>query len=230
MHLCPVAFFAGINLQLFMMLSSSAKKLLPPYVSYRTFLNFIEGMQQTMPARIDRSYWGDRLSGSTGTQLVAALRFLDLIDVNGFPTVKLRQLVSSKGSQRTDVIKQIAREAYSFFFESEMDPQAVTYAQLEESFHDNYQVANDVARKCIKFFIGLAGDGGVKLSPFITKKTRNVRSTSAIRKAVKSVDKKTRTEIPQDGGQIPNGMSLDKLLIDKFPGFDPEWPDDVKLK
>ena len=44
------------------------------------------------------------------------------------------------------------------------------------------------------------------------------------------VDKKPRTEIPQDGGQIPNGTSLDKLLIDKFPGFDPEWPDDVKLK
>jgi hypothetical protein len=73
------------------MLSSSSKKLSPPYVSYRTFLNFVEGLQQTMPARIDRSYWGDRFSGSTGTQLVSALRFLDLIDVNGFPTLKLRQ-------------------------------------------------------------------------------------------------------------------------------------------
>jgi hypothetical protein len=133
------------------MLSSSSKKLSPPYVSYRTFLNFLEGLQQTMPARIDRSYWGDRFSGSTGTQLVSALRFLDLIDVNGFPTVKLRQLVSNRGSQRVEILKQITHESYSFFFLSQVDPQTATYSQLEEIFHDNYQIASDVARKCIKF-------------------------------------------------------------------------------
>jgi len=213
-----------------MMLSSSSKKLLPPYVSYRTFINFLDGLQQTMPARIDRSYWGDRLSGSTGTQLVSALRFLDLIDINGFPTVKLRQLVATRGSQRTDLLKQITHESYSFFFLSQVDPQAATYSQLEEAFHDNYQIASDVARKCIKFFIGLASDGGMKLSPFVTKKTRNVRPPAAVKKPSRAVDKKTGTEIPQQTALIPNGMGLDKLLIDKFPGFDPAWPDEVKLK
>ena len=212
------------------MLSSSSKKLLPPYVSYRTFFNFLEGLQQTIPARIDRSYWGDRLSGSTGTQLVSALRFLDLIDVNGFPTVKLRQLVASKGSQRTELLKQLTHESYSFFFLSQVDPQAATYAQLEEAFHDNYQIASDVARKCIKFFIGLAGDGGMKLSPFVTKKTRTVRLATAVKKPARTLDKKAGTEIPQSSVPNPNGIGLDKLLIDKFPGFDPSWPDEVKLK
>jgi len=212
------------------MLSSSSKKLLPPYVSYRTFLNFIEGLQQTMPARIDRSYWGDRLSGSTGTQLVSALRFLDLIDVNGFPTAKLRNLVANKGIQRTEILKQIAHESYGFFFLSQVDPQVATYAQLEEAFHDNYQIASDVARKCIKFFIGLASDGGMKLSPFVTKKSRNARPATAGKKAARPLDKKTGAEIPQQTGKIPNGIALDKLLIDKFPGFDPSWPDEVKLK
>ncbi len=212
------------------MLSSSSKKLLPPYVSYRTFLNFIEGLQQTMPARIDRSYWGDRLSGSTGTQLVTALRFLDLIDMNGFPTVKLRQLVVSKGSQRAELLKQITRESYGFFFSSQADPQAATYAQLEEAFHDNYQIASDVARKCIKFFIELASDGGMKLSPFVTKKTRNARPSTAVKKSARSPNKKSGTEIPQQTGIIPSGIGLDRLLIDKFPGFDPSWPDEVKLK
>jgi hypothetical protein len=212
------------------MLSSSSKKLLPPYVSYRTFFNFLEGLQQTIPARIDRSYWGDRLSGSTGTQLVSALRFLDLIDVNGFPTVKLRQLVASKGSQRTELLKQLTHESYSFFFLSQVDPQAATYAQLEEAFHDNYQIASDVARKCIKFFIGLAGDGGMKLSPFVTKKTRTVRLATAVKKPARTLDKKAGTEIPQSSVPIPNGIGLDKLLVDKFPGFDPSWPDEVKLK
>ena len=213
-----------------MMLPSSSKKLLPPYVSYRTFLNFLEGLQQTIPARIDRSFWGERFSGSTGTQLVSALRFLDMIDANGFPTAKLRNLVASKGSQRTEILKQITRESYGFFFLSQTDPQTATYAQLEESFHDNYQIASDVARKCIKFFIGLAGDGGLRLSPFVTKKTRNTRSVTASKKPAKILDKKDKTEIPQQSEQIPNGISLDKLLVDKFPGFDPSWPDEVKLK
>jgi hypothetical protein len=212
------------------MLSNSSKKLLPPYVSYRTFLNFLAGLQQTMPARIDRSYWGDRLSGSTGTQLVSALRFLDLIDVNGFPTVKLRQLVTGRGGQRTELLKQITHESYSFFFLSQADPQAATYAQLEEAFHGNYQIASDVARKCIKFFIGLASDGGMKLSPFVTKKTRNARQSATIKKPTRTLDKKNAIEIPQQVGLIPNGIGLDRLLIDKFPGFDPSWPDDVKLK
>jgi hypothetical protein len=212
------------------MLSSSSKKLLPPYVSYRTFLNFLEGLQQTMPARIDRSYWGDRLSGSTGTQLVSALRFLDLIDVNGFPTLKLRQLVSNKGNQRAELLKQITHESYDFFFLSQVDTQAATYAQLEEAFHDNYQIASDVARKCIKFFIGLASDGGMKLSPFVTKKTRNSRPVAAMKKPARTLGKKIGTEIPQHDLPIPNGIGLDKLLLDKFPGFDPSWPDEVKLK
>jgi len=212
------------------MLPVSSKKLLPPYVSYRTFLNFLEGLQQTMPARIDRSYWGDRLSGSTGTQLVSALRFLDLIDNNGFPTVKLRQLVASKGSQRTELLKQVAHESYSFFFLSQVDSQAATYAQLEEAFHDNYQIASDVARKCIKFFIGLASDGGMKLSPFVTKKTRTNRTAGAVKKSARVQDKKTGTEILQPARLIPNGTGMDKLLIDKFPEFDPSWPDEVKLK
>jgi hypothetical protein len=212
------------------MLSGSTKKLLPPYVSYRTFLNFIEGLQQTMPARIDRSYWGERLSGSTGTQLVSALHFLDLIDINGFPTLKLRQLVASKGNQHTEIIKQIAHESYAFFFQSQVDPQAATYAQLEEAFHDNYQIASDVARKSIKFFIGLASDGGMKLSPFVTKKSRVLRSAGTLKKPSRILDKKARTGIPHQDEKVPNGIGLDKLLIDKFPGFDPSWPDEVKLK
>jgi hypothetical protein len=212
------------------MLPSSSKKLLPPYVSYRTFLNFLDGLSQTIPARIDRSYWGDRLSGSTGTQLISAMRFLDLIDVSGFPTLKLRQLVGSKGSQRTDILKQVTRESYSFFFKSQTDPNAVTYSQLEECFHENYQVASDVARKCIKFFISLSDDGGMKLSPFVTNKTRSAKPQGGTKKQPKVGDKKTGTEIPQQPAGIPNGIGLDKLLIDKFPGFDPSWPDDVKVK
>ncbi len=210
--------------------SSPNKKLSPPYVSYRTFWNFLEGLQQAMPARIDRSYWGSRLSGSNGSQLVAALRFLDLTDINGFPTAKLRQLTGTRGGERAEVIKRIVREAYGFLAQDAPDPQTATYSQLEEAFHDNYQLANDVARKCIKFYICLAGAGGVKLSPFVTGKTRNGHGGAVKKTGRKLADKKIRTEIPQGLPESTGGYGMDKLLIDKFPTFDPAWPDELKDK
>jgi len=188
-------------------------------------------LEQTIPARIDRSYWGDRLSGSNGSQLMAALRFLDLTDINGFPTVKLKQLVASRGTDRIEVLKRIVREAYIFLAQDSPDPQTATYAQLEEAFHDRFQLASDVSRKCIKFYVCLATAGGIKLSPFITGKTRSGYSgTSGKKNARKLLDKKMRTEIPQVAAFGVNGNTMDKLLIDKFPSLDPNWPDDLKSK
>jgi len=91
-------------------------KYLPPYISYRTFQNFIDRLQQGIPSRIDRSFWGDKLSGSTGTQLMTALRFLGLIDTSGVPTSRFKQLVTSKGIQKKDILKQITTDSYQFVF------------------------------------------------------------------------------------------------------------------
>jgi hypothetical protein len=74
----------------------------------------------------------------------------------------------------------------------------------------------------------------MKVSPFVTKKTKNPHPSPALKKPVKNLDKKYGTEIRQMSGhkigQISNGNGLDKLLLDKFPGFDPAWPDEVKIK
>ncbi|MCL2149997.1 MAG: DUF5343 domain-containing protein [Dehalococcoidia bacterium] len=223
---------AGLKVASMLPASSPGKKLPPPYVSHRTFWNFLEGLQQTIPARIDRSYWGTRLSGSNGSQIVAALRFLDLTDANGFPTAKLRQLVSSRDSERAEIVRKIVRDAYGFLAEDAPDPQTTTYAQLEEAFHDNFQLASDVARKCIKFYICLATAGDIKLSPFVVSKTRNGRGGGGASKKAgrKSADKKARTEIPQDIPTNGHGNMLDKLLLEKFPSLDPDWPDELKSK
>ncbi|MDD4465958.1 MAG: hypothetical protein PHY25_04705, partial [Dehalococcoidales bacterium] len=61
-------------------MSDISRRQLPPYVSYRSFWNFLDRLREAVPARIDRSYWGDKFSGSTGTQLMGALRYLGLID------------------------------------------------------------------------------------------------------------------------------------------------------
>lgn len=216
------------------MVNEKSHKHLPPYVSYRTFHNFIEGMRQQMPARIDRSYWSSTLSGSTGTQLMAALRFLELIDANGRPTDQLKSLVSAKGEQRAIVLKEIATGAFGFVFQGTFDPQNATYAQLEEVFYEAFQCTGEVARKCIKFFIALSGDAGVPLSPFITKRTKPVyaHSTSGTNKLKKrgSIATIRNALVPNDPKGVPDQNSWNEMLLTKFPSFDPAWSDGVKLK
>ena len=212
--------------------NNRSRKSLPPYVSYRTFRNFIDGLQLGIPARIDRSYWGERFSGSSGTQLMTALRFLGLIDSNGTPLTRLIQLVSTRGSERSDILKQISYSAYNFLIDRSFDPQVATYAQLEKAFYSAYDVTGDVARKCIKFFIELESDAGTSLSPLLMKKSKTMRATS-IRKRT-SMKEHGRTNrnmsISSTADRIPTRSIWYEMVLAKFPTFDPTWPDDVKLK
>ena len=214
------------------MVTDKGRKHLPPYVSYRTFHNFIERLQQRMPSRIDRSYWGDILSGSTGTQLMAGLRFLKLIDANGKPMDSLKPLVAARGDQRAELLQAVASEAFGFVVKSSLDLESATYSQLVEVFHNTFQLTDDVNRKCVKFFIALAGDAGMAISPFITKRTRSTHPGSGTRSATKKAAGRTNRNavVPQAADEIPNHSPWNTMLLAKFPNFDPAWSDDIKLK
>jgi hypothetical protein len=227
------------------MTMEKGRKHLPPYVSYRTFHNFVDRLQQQgTPQRIDRSFWSGILSGSTGPQLMAAMRFLNLVDANGKPTEPLKLLVSAEGERRIQLTRSIATEAFSFVLKSNMDLANATYAQLEECFYNTFNLADDVRRKCVKFFIAMAGDAGMPISPHIIKHTRLDHNGSATKSSSKKVVPNTTQyplmpqskSVPQ-GKKIPQGMehlpennALLTMLIDKFPDFDPSWNDELKLK
>ncbi len=214
------------------MANYKSRKSLPPYVSYRTFRNFVDGLQLGIPSVIDRSYWGERFSGSNGTQLVTALRFLGLIDGNGTPLTRLAQLVAARGSQRSEVLNQIGCGAYNFLIDKSLDPQVATYTQLEKVFYEAYNVTGDVARKCVKFFIELESDAGVPLSPLIMKKSKTIRASGARKKLSATESDRTNRNIPisQEQRRIPGQITWHEMVLAKFPTFDPTWPDDVKLK
>jgi hypothetical protein len=214
------------------MVNETNRKRLPPYISYRTFRNFLEGLQQGIPSRIDRSYWGDRFSGSTGTQLLSGLRFLGLIDNSSTPTNQLKQLVNAQGKRRVEILRQISSDAFVFLLGSTFNPQQATYAQLEEVFHNMYQITDDVTRKCIKFFIGMATDAEIPLSPFILRKSRTIRLSSGTKKVSKRTGNRTNQNslVPQNIPVVPQNSSWTEMLLMKFPSFDPAWPTEVKLK
>jgi hypothetical protein len=227
------------------MTTEKGRRHLPPYVSYRTFYNFIERMhQQGTPQRIDRSYWSSILSGSTGPQLMAAMRFLNLVDANGKPTEQLKFLVPSEGEQRAQLMRNVTTEAFNFVLKSNLDLNSATYAQLEECFADTFSLTNDVGRKCVKFFIAMAIDAGMPISPHITKHTRPGHNGSGSKTSAKKAVTKTgqnstipqAVKVPQDKiiphitEELPENSTILVKLIDKFPNFDPSWNDELKMK
>ncbi len=227
------------------MVTDRTRKRLPPYISYRLFRNFLERLQQGIPARIDRSYWEREglLSGSSGTQLMAALRYLNLIDENGRPHERLKPLVSATGQQRAALLREIARESYSFALEGSLDPHNATYAQLEEIFNEKFQLNGQLSRKCLKFFCEISNDSGVQLSPFITKRFHSGRGLEGPDLVTKKASARTRSITKRTGAKANQNLriplaidsdpelgTMDQLLLSKFPTFDPNWPDEVKLK
>ncbi len=82
---------------------------IPPYVPYRTFRNFLEFLREGIPARIDRSVWGQRMSGSTGIQLMTSLRVLELVDDDGRPTEDLEHLTGLDGDERRAALSTLLR-------------------------------------------------------------------------------------------------------------------------
>jgi len=214
------------------MVTENGRKHLPPYVSYRTFGNFINGLQQNLPSRIDRSYWGDMFSGSNGTQLMAALRFLKLIDANGKPMDQLKQLAAVRGEQRAPILRRVTIEAFDFVTKGPLELERATYGQLQEAFHSSFQLTDDVSRKCVKFFIAMAGDAGINLSTFITKKTRTPRTAPGTKMSVKKPVIRTNrnAQIPMDLEEVPQQSEWNNMLLAKFPSFDPAWNDELKLK
>ena len=50
--------------------AQGAKKPIPPYVAYKTFINFINGLKQGIPARIDRETRNPSFPAQTQSQLI----------------------------------------------------------------------------------------------------------------------------------------------------------------
>jgi hypothetical protein len=193
------------------------RRRLPPYVSYRTFKTFLERLEQGIPARIDRSFWGESFSGTTGNQLMAALMFLSLVDGSGTPTNRLKLLVGAKDVKRNDILKQTCMDAFDFLFKGTFDTQTATPAQMQKAFHSNFKISAGVNRKCIKFFMDMANDAGISLSPFITSK--------------KMISKMAKNTAMYQNTEENSGKSTwDTKLLEKFPSFDPTWPDEIKNK
>ena len=149
----------------------------PPYTSYRTFKTFIEDLREHgVPSRIDRSVL-TRFSGVVGTQLMHALRFLGLIEDQGRPTQRLKELANAEGAaQWSETFSKLLRQVYAPMFA--IDLETATPSHFNEAFRKAFPAADAVVQKCVTFFLYAANDAGVKISGRVLK-GRKPRSLDA---------------------------------------------------
>lgn len=150
------------------------KQAIPPYLSHKTFNNFIEGLRTGIPARIDRSVMSS-LSGTAQAHLLYALRYLNLIDAEGIPQDTLNQLATAQDAEKQRILKEILTSAYPFVCNSSIDLERCTGKQIEEAFATT-GASSETLRKSLAFFLATAKQAGMKLSPHI-KRTRKPRGT-----------------------------------------------------
>jgi len=151
--------------------NDSPRKPLPPYISLKTLLSFMEKMKETtVPERIDGSVLKN-YAGSTAAQLTTTLRFLSFIEDNGTSTELLGQMVNA---YKTDFwpgeFGQVMRKAYAPIIK-DLKLETATPSMLNERFRA-CGADGEVLEKCVRFFESGMIEGGVKLSPHILNKPR----------------------------------------------------------
>jgi hypothetical protein len=86
--------------------------------------------------------------------------------------------------------------------------------------------------KASSFFFGLAGAAGITLSPHLVTRKAGGGSAKRGKPRTKKPKPPAAEEQQQQGANaaaIAKGGMASQLL-DKFPAFDPSWPDEIKTK
>ena len=198
------------------------KNKIPPYVSFKTFQTFLEFLSEGMPNRIDRSVWLNKFSGSNGTQIMTAIKFFNLIDKDGAPNDDFRNLVSRDLDLQKKIYRKLLYKFYSPIFN--LDLTSATKAQLRESFR-SFGTKEGVIVKCESFFIQAAKYSNIMLSSHILARRHNTN----ISEKTKSKPTKSQTDIViENNKNLETNINLARMILDKYPDFDPNWNDDVK--
>jgi len=211
---------------------------IPPYVPYRTFQTFLEFLlEEGIPGRIDKTVWGPRFSGSSGTQLMTALKVLELVDSEAHPDDKLDRLVHAEGEERRALLRNILEGFYTPVFE--LDLSRASKGQFRDAFR-RFGTKEGVLTKCEAFFIRAAQAAGIKLSQRILAgrhgagKLRN-SATAARSRAVTaqpvSTGKNERLEDADSASpELSTQLELADRILAKYPDFDPSWDPSVQTR
>jgi hypothetical protein len=208
---------------------NDAKTSTPVYVPYATLISSLENLRtHGIPGtgKIDKSIW-DTQSGAIQGQLLIAFRFLGLIDDQNRVLQALPLLVRASQEERKVLLRKIIEEKYKSVVS--LDLKTISQGQLEEAFR-GLNVSGSTLVRAIRFFVKACQECGVPISKRVSERVRGSASTTPRKHKVPNGIKRQSEEIHTSSTVTASPRPLEDKLLEKFPPFDPSWPDALKSK
>lgn len=159
------------------MVAETKKRTLLPYISYKSFTNFINSLKETsIPSHIDSSVMS-KMAGSVQSAMLSALKALNLVNDKAEPTQNLRELVNADSSEFSIKLQELTKSCYSFLFDNSINLETISGKKVEEKFRDAGAQGTTLT-KCIAFFLAITKDAKIPVSVYI----KTPKSNPAIRK------------------------------------------------
>jgi len=148
-------------------MSETNKMIPPPYLPYRTFDGYIEGLRASgIPAKIDRSVLPNK-SRLEQTMLLNTLQFLGLITTERISTPALTTLVNAADAEkRQKALREILMTRFSFLFTDGFRLENATPSMLQAAFTE-VGVSGDTVRKAMAFFLMAAQEAQIPVSSYL---------------------------------------------------------------
>lgn len=176
-------------------MSDKPKKTTPPYTTIGAFVSLLNKLRDTgVPSRIDPSVFGNA-SGSVSYSVIAALKFLRLIDDDGKPSKAFTGLVKATDDARPALLAQVIRDGYPSLFGGALDLTNATAAEFDEHMRKEFDVQGSTVDKIATFFILAAKQAGIELSPHLAAR-KSVSGSSSSKKSAKQ--RKRDDQTPAD--------------------------------
>lgn len=202
----------------------------PVYVPYATLTSALESLRtHGIPGtgKIDKSLW-DTQSGAIQGQLILAFRFLGLIDGQNRVLPQLPPLVEASSEDRKPLLRKIIEDKYRSVMS--LDLATISQGQLDEAIR-NMGVSGSTLVRAVRFFVKACTEVGIPISKRVSEKSKTRPATNGAKKrrsAPAAKDPDETDEEPSSGRRVTSNW--EEKLLEKFPQFDPDWPDELKAK
>ena len=149
-------------------MATAEKPQTPAYCSFKSFNTFLDARREDghVTDVVDRSLMTN-FAGSTAGELLAALKYLGMLNDKGAPTELYVRYVPADSETRVPMLAGAMRAAYPFVFQTEgFNIERATSAQMAEQFRAQ-GVSGSTLTRAIMFFLAAARQAGIKVSPNI---------------------------------------------------------------
>jgi Family of unknown function (DUF5343) len=176
------------------------------YMAWATFKNEVmDGLSRLMPGVIDKSVFSGQ-AGGVQSQIMAGMKFLNLIDEKGKPTEALEELTTKDEATRKVVLARILRERYAAIFTIGIEK--ATGKQLADTMAAAYSMNGDTLDKAIRFFLSAAKYAEIPISVYLEKGNARRRPSGPRKPRTEATAEETPTSPPPPTGSDSRTVTL----------------------